>query len=189
MSVIRVSVSGPAGSGKSHVVKKFQSDYGYEIADVGALFRERAALKALSIHEYDKFIEAHPDEDIKMDQQFRKLVMSSEKNIITSWRMAFHCAPEMISIWLDVSLEEGARRILGDMQRKADLSNISVEDAIKANTERLEAARRRLLGLYGVDFTKKENYAAVIDTTLLNPDDVVEKVLEIVSRAEKGSGK
>ena len=186
MGVVRISVSGPAGSGKSHVVRMFQSKYGYATADIGAVFRERAAKRGMTIREYDKFIEAHPEEDRKADDDFRRLVLSSEINIITSWRMAFFRAPEMISIWLDVSPEEGARRVLGDMQRKADLTNIPLEEAIRLNTERLEAARQRLLKVYGVDLTKPENYAAVIDTTNLRPDDVVNAVLNVVENSLRG---
>jgi len=49
--------------------------------------RARAVKKHMTIAEYDKIIEQHPEEDIKIDDEFKKIVKGSKKNIIVSRRM------------------------------------------------------------------------------------------------------
>ena len=179
---IRVALSGPAGSGKSFVVRFFAEHLGFETADLGSLFRQRAAARNVSIHEYDRFVEQNPEEDRAMDLQLRQIVLSTDRDIIVSWRMAFHVAPEVFAIWLDVAPAEAARRILQDTQRKAEQRNISTAELEKLNQQRLEAVRLRLSKLYQTDITAKTNYAAVVDSTGLTPQQTVCEVAAAISR-------
>ena len=179
---IRVALSGPAGSGKSFVVRFFAQHLGFETADLGALFRQRAAAHNVSIHEYDRYVEQHPEEDRTMDLQLRQIVLDSPRDIIVSWRMAYHVAPEVFSIWLDVSAAEGARRILGDTQREAEQRDLSIAELEALNQQRLEAARQRLAKIYQTDITIKSNYSTVVDSSGLTPRQTISVVSDAIGK-------
>lgn len=169
---LKVSISGPAGSGKSTVMSALADIFDAEVADVGQIFRKRAQDAGMTIDEYDAYLESHPGEDEKMDEDFRDLIRGSEKNIIVSWRVGFHFVPELTSIWLDVDPDEGARRVYGD-DRSSEVDYDTLDEVKVANLKRMEDKRQQLQKLYGVDFMDTSNYSLVYDTTGKSPDEVV----------------
>lgn len=134
-------------------------------ADVWQVFRQRAVAKWMTIAEYDKLVELNPQEDIEMDEDFKKIVENCPWDIIVSWRMGFHLLPNVTSIWLDVSPEEWAQRIFLDYRWKQEKKYTTVEEALQANHDRMEEFKQRFLKLYGVDFTDTAYYTKIIDTT------------------------
>ncbi|MDD2516418.1 MAG: (d)CMP kinase [Candidatus Gracilibacteria bacterium] len=182
---LKISISGLAGSGKSSLVKEIVARTGFATADVGQLYRARAFEKGMTITEYDKFIEKNPEEDIAMDNNFKELVENCQKDIIVSWRIGFHFVPDIISIWLDVSPEEGAKRIMLDDGRGGQEKKYSsLEEAIKTNEDRMERVRQRLKLLYGIDFMNKSNYTKVIDTTGKGFEEVLGEVMEYIEECK-----
>jgi len=109
---VKIALSGPAGSGKSSVIQELCSRYGFITADVGQVFRRRAVDKGMTIAEYDRFLEEHPEEDIEMDKDFLAIVQSASTGVVVSWRVGFHFVPDVISILLTVDPQEAARRVL-----------------------------------------------------------------------------
>ncbi|MCX6823418.1 MAG: (d)CMP kinase [candidate division SR1 bacterium] len=163
---LKISISGAAGSGKSTLIKAIVEKYGMETTDVGKVFfRDRAIARGITVAEYDKIVETEPEEDRAIEAEVKKFVENSPKDIIVGRRMGFHIMPDIVSIWLDVSPEEGAKRVFLDDRGKQEKKYASVEEALSYNQSRMERLRERLLHVYGVDFTDKANYTKVIDTT------------------------
>lgn len=182
---LKVCISGPAGSGKSSVMRKVAQALGAGSADVGHIFRLRAEKIGMTIAEYDKYIEAHPDEDKKMDEDFKDFVLQTDGDVVVSWRMGFLFVPDMINIWLDVSMEEGARRVFEDDTRKEEQHYVTVAQARRANLERMQYLRERMKEIYGVDFMDKGHYTKVIDTTGKSLEEVVAEILGFLKDIKK----
>ena len=177
---IKASISWAVGAGKSTITKKVVEKLWCETADVWQIFRSRAVEKWMTINEYDKFVEKNPQEDIDMDNDFKKLVENSKKNIIVSRRMWFHFMPEILTIWLDVSDIEWAKRVMGDDRGNQEKKYKTINDALDANTERTKRLRERILKVYGVDFTDKNNYKVVIKTDGKTVEQVVDEVIKTI---------
>jgi len=173
---IKIAISGPAGSGKSTVIKEVAEALGAEIADIGQVFRAVAEEKGMDISEYDKYLEQHPDEDRKMDEKFRDLVMGADGDMVVSWRMGWHFVPDIISIWLDVSPDEGAQRVFADKKRSFE----TLAEAKRVNIERMARKKAQLERVYGVDFTDESHYTKVVETTGKLVGEVVAEILEFL---------
>lgn len=182
---LKISISGPAGSGKSSIIKGIVEQYWYQTADVGQVFRARAVTKGLTIAEYDKFIEKNPQEDEKMEKDFRNIVLSSDKNIIVSRRMGFYALPKMFTIRLDVSPEEGAKRIFNQHRDKDEKNYKTREETMEANTNRMNRLQKRLIDVYWVDFTDITNYDKIINTNGMSIQDTVDEVMKLIQQYEK----
>jgi len=165
LMALKISISWPAGSGKSTLIKAIIARHHMLTADVGELYRKRALSKWLTIAEYDTLTEQNPQEDIEMEKDLKHIVENCPEDIIVSRRMWFHIMPEITSIWLDVSPQEWAKRVFLDDRGKQEQKYANIQEALEANQQRMERLRQRLLRVYGVDFTDKSHYTKVIDTT------------------------
>lgn len=177
---IKVSISWAVWAGKSSVMKEVVKKLKCKTADVWQVFRSRAISKWLTIAEYDKIIEKNPQEDIDMEKDFKNLIEKSDENIIVSWRMWFHLMPEILSIRLDVSDEEWAKRVFADDRGKQEQKYKTRQEAMKANKERENAFKQRFLKVYGVDFTDKKNYKVIIKTDWKTLNEVVDEVIKTI---------
>ncbi len=146
-----------------------------EIADVGQIFRQRAVEKWLTIVEYDTLVEKNPQEDVDMDNDFKKIIENSTWDIITSRRMWFHFLPNIISVRLDVSPQEWAERVFLADRGKQEPKYTTIEEALKINQDRMTKLKDRLQKIYNVDFTNTSNYTKIIDTTGKTFDQVLEE--------------
>jgi len=179
--MIQISLSGPPGSGKSSVMKKLIDVLGAQTADVGQIFRQRAVDAGMTIDEYDRYIEQHPEDDIQMEKDFCAMLSEATDPVVVSWRLAFlfeEELPNLVTIWLDVSENEGARRIYRDDRGNQEKKYLSASDAKETNARRMIGFRNRFEKIYHVDFTDLTHYDIVIDTTEMNQDEVVEEVIE-----------
>lgn len=182
---LKISISWPAGSWKSTLIDALVKKYTMETADVGEVYRQRGLAKWLTIAEYDKLVEANPQEDIEMEADFKKIVENCPKDIVVSRRVWFHLMPSITSIRLDVSPEEGAKRVFLDDRWKEEKKYASIQEALQSNNDRMERLRQRLLNVYWVDFTDKSHYTKVIDTTGKNFEENFEELDRFISALQK----
>lgn len=182
---LKISVSWLAGSWKSSLVNEIVRKYGMETADVGQIYRERAIAKWLTIAEYDKLVEANPEEDVEMDKHLQQIIEDCSGDIIVSWRMWFHLLPNIASVRLAVSPEQWAQRIFLADRWKQENKYTSIQDALKSNQERMFRLKERLLSLYNVDFTDTTNYTKIIDTTDKPFNQVLEEFEDFMKTLKK----
>ena len=163
---LKITVSWAAGSWKTTLIKAIVEKYGMETIDVGKVFfRDKAVARGITVDEYDKIVENDPQEDRNIEEDVKNFMETCSKDIIVSRRMWFYIMPDIVSIWLDVSPEEWARRVFEDDRGKQEKKYASIEEALQSNHDRMERLRQRLLKVYNVDFTDRSHYTKVIDTT------------------------
>lgn len=154
--------------------------------DVGQIFRKRAVERGLTVAEYDKIVEANPEEDREIEEETKQFVERCPSDIIVSRRMWFHILPNIISIRLDVSPQEWAQRIyLAADRGKQEKSYASVEEALAASQNRMSRLKQRLLNVYHVDFTDTAHYTKVIDTTGKNFDQNFKELDDYIASLKK----
>ncbi len=176
----KIIISGAPWAGKTSVITEIVNRFNCKTADVWQIFRKRAVEKKLTIAEYDKLIENKPKEDVEMDNDFKKLIESTNENIIVSWRLWFYFMPEIISIYLDVDPKEWANRVFLDDRWKQENKYETLEQALKSNTDRISRLKDRIMKVYSIDFTDKSNYKKTIDTTNKSFEQVVNEVLKYI---------
>jgi cytidylate kinase len=175
-----ITISGTPGSGKSTIAKAVAKKLKYKHYSMGDLQRIYATEKGISILQLGKLEETDESIDKEIDQKQVELGKKEDNFIIDSRLGSYFIPQAKYKIFLDADKKARAGRIMKD---KRNVEKYKTEkEALKAMDDREECNSRRYKKLYGVDHFDKKLYTHFIDTTDLNPEDVVEKVLAILKQ-------
>lgn len=181
-----ISISGLPGSGKSTIAKMLAEKLGFERFYMGAIMRQIADDKGITLLDLMKRAETDSSIDEDVDKYVTDLGKQKDDFIIES-RTAFYFIPQSFKVFVKVDFDEAAKRIWKDLQkntddRKTEERAKSVEELIEKLKERNEVDIARYQKYYGFDFTNESNYDFVINSTNLPPEEVFERVLSKVER-------
>jgi len=169
-----ITISGKPGSGKNTVAKLLSEKLGYKVYHIGGLRRKMASDRGISLAELNKIGESDPITDTSVDN-YQKELARKEGDIIVVGRISFHFMPQSVKIFLDVSLNTGAERILNNDRKTEKFSNIG--EAIKSVKERIQSDTRRYKKYYNLDCYDLTHYDLIIDTTSTTAEEVAVKIV------------
>lgn len=181
-----ISLSGAGGSGKSTVAEKLAAEFSWPRYYMGGLRRQKAAERGLTLAEYNALGEKDPQTDKEVDEYQAQLGKTGD-NFIIEGRTSWYFIPHSLKIYLDVSLEEGAKRVFNHLQEQAGKDNRnedkflkSYEDVLNSLRKRAESDRARYAKYYNIDVNEKTHYDLFLDTSNLNPEQAYQAVLDFV---------
>lgn len=167
----KITLSGLAGSGKSTVGRLLAKKLNYEYLSIGEYSRQYAqAYFNVGINEFQLICKQSPELDRQLDQSFIEACQNAEKAVI-DYRLGFHLIKNAFHVFLSVSDEAAAKRI-----EASGRQNENAESIRKRNREMNE----RFCKIYKADFTDFGNYDLVIETDKLNPEQVVNQIMDVV---------
>jgi cytidylate kinase len=154
-----ITISGPAGSGKSHCASSLALQFGLVYHSSGSIFRKIALERGISLEELTAQTETNSEIDLEIDRRGKELAKGG--GIIMEGRLSAFFAPEAnrLSFYLTAPFEERAKRI-------AERERIPLKEAEEKTLAREESERRRYKRLYGLDITDLSKYHFVINTAL-----------------------
>jgi cytidylate kinase len=180
-----ICISGMTGSGKSTVAKRLADKYGL------GYFSGGNALKALAQDEgYNpdvtgwwetaeglRFLQQRmgdPAFDKRIDEKL--LELAEQGNVVLdSWTMPW-LLKEGFKVWLEASPQVRAKRVM-------NRDSISIEEAVKALTEKDEQTKQIYKNLYGFDLGNDLSpFNLVLATDELEPDEVFHAVCLVTDR-------
>ena len=174
-----ISFSGPGGSGKSTVARMLAEKLGWTHYYIGGIRRQKAKARGMTLAEYNKLGEIDPSTDLEVDQ-YQEELGKKEDNFIIEGRTSWYFIPHSFKIYLDISLEEGAKRVFKSLGRKnnrnEDKNIETLKDAIKSVKKRMESDKKRYKKYFNIDVYNSNNYDLVVDTTVLNIEQVFDRV-------------
>ena len=175
-----ITISGKPGSGKSTVAKELAKKLNLKYYSIGDLMGRIALEKKISLLQLSKIAEHDESIDKELDQKQIQLGKTKDNFVIDS-RLGFYFIPNSIKVFLDVSLEEGAKRIF-KTKRADEKENISLNDTIKNIKKRIKSEKKRYKKYYGIDHYDKKNYDIIIDTTKRDVKQVVRIILDKIRK-------
>ena len=175
-----ITISGKAGSGKSTVAKMLSEKLKLRHYSIGDLMRAMADEKKLSLLELNRIAEKDKSIDFELDSKLKELGKTKDDFIVDGRLTAFFIPNAKVKVFLDTNDNVRAERILKD-KREHEKSK-GLKDMIAKIKNREDSEKKRYKKYYGVDYLDKKLYNLVIDTTKLNPNEVVEKIMEFVNK-------
>lgn len=167
----KITISGYAGAGKSHVGEMLAEKLGCEFLSVGNMTREIAEKEyGMSINEFQDKCRVNPQLDDEINLKFAERCNNAE-NVVADFRLGFHFVKNSFNILLTVS-DKAAFERLSKAERGKEKTDF---ESIK---ERNREMRGRFLERFGVDFADKNNYHLVIDTSEKTPEETLSLILD-----------
>ena len=178
-----VTISGKAGTGKSTVANLLSKKLKLKHYSIGDLMRVMALEKGVSLLELNKLAEKDASIDFELDNKLKELGKTKDNFVVDGRLTAFFIQHAEFKIFLDANDRVRAQRILKDKRGHEESKNLTA--TIKNIKKREESEKRRYKKYYGVDYLDKRLYNFVIDTTNLNPFQVVGKIVKFVKTKQK----
>lgn len=175
MKDYKISLAGDLGSGKTTVGEILTEKYNLTKISVGRIFREVAEKLGMTVAEFNKFMETHPEYDCEVDEQTKSYEIKSG-NFLFDSRMAWHFVPSSFKVYMTVDVEIAAKRIM--LAERQDEKYTDINQAVQRLKDRRNSEILRYKTLYGVDIGDYSNYDLVVDTNGKTPTEVAEIIIE-----------
>ena len=158
--LLKVTISGPPGSGTSTLVSRIASSRGWSSMNGGDVFREEARTKGLTVEQLSSEAKENLDIDRSLDSLLQKRMSSPDSPEIVESRLSGWWAHKnklsCLKVWVNVSDEERARRI---QKREGG----ELEECLRKSQKRQKDDMERYSTLYGIDLDDMSPYNLVID--------------------------
>ena len=170
-----ISIAGELASGKGAVSTVLAQMLNYGIYRNGEYFRKLAKENNMDVTSFNKYAEKNPEIDMQIEKSASEYAKEHD-NFIIDARLGWYAVPESFKVYLTVDINEAARRAFYDEKRKSTENFASVEEQKADMQKRYALENERYFNLYNVHKEDLKNYDLVIDTTLLTPEQVAEKI-------------
>ena len=172
----KISLTGEPGSGKSTVCKLMEERLGdVEVVSVGRLQRSMAGEMGMTTVEFNKYMEAHPEIDLKLDDMVKAYDGVTGRNILFDSRLAWNFVPSAFSVYVTIDLFEAATRVYKAC--RADEGYSSEREAAEKLNARRNSEVLRYHEYYGLNIKDLFNYDLVVDSTSVSPEEVRDIIL------------
>ena len=173
-----ITISGPAGSGKSTAAAGLAEALGYEHVSGGDLFRALADDRGMTPLELNRAAEEDDSIDRDLDRRLRETARERDALVLES-RLAGWMAGEHADfrMWLSAPLAVRARRI-------SEREDKSVDRAREETRARAESEAGRYREYYGIDVEELGIYDLSVNTARLSPGAVLDVILTTVEGYE-----
>lgn len=183
-----ISISGAEGAGKSTIAKMLAAKLGWPRYYMGGISREKAREHGMTLEEYNKWGETDPRRDQEVDE-YQQTLGETKDNFVIEGRTSWHFIPHSFKIFLDVSFEEGARRIFNDLQKDSSRNegnNLKTyEDVLNSLKNRRESDKKRYEKYYQINVFDQSHYNLYLNATNLSIEQVFDKIWAVIKKKKQ----
>lgn len=171
---MRITISGPPGSGKTTVAKILSKKLGYKLISGGDIFRDMAKEHNMDLVEFSKYAENNWDVDREIDRRLIELAKENDNIILDSrlsgWLAYLNRIPAF-KVYVNASLPVRIERI---WRREGG----SFEKVKEETVYREESEKLRYKKIYNIDFDDLSIYDLIVDSDNLTPEEITKIIME-----------
>jgi CMP/dCMP kinase len=171
-----ITVSGPPGSGTTTTAEHVAARLEVALVPGGAVFRSMARERGMSLAEFGLYATDHPEVDIELDTRLADRARAGDVLIesrLAGW-IVHNEGLDAVTVFVDSDPHVRAGRVAGR-------EGLTVERALADNDERERVERARYLALYGIDIDDTSIYDLVLDSAVLSPSELADRVADAVA--------
>jgi cytidylate kinase len=181
---MHITITGNLGSGKSTICKILEDKYGFEIYSTGKVQRELAREMNITTLEMNQLMCSDRKYDTMIDDATARISRENrDKNIIFDSRLAWHFVEQSFKIFLSVSLDVAAERVINDNRGKEE-KYASLEEAKDMLAARAATEDKRYKDMYNLNYFDFSNYNLVIDSTYNTPEKIASIIMQEAKKFE-----
>ena len=180
---MRITVSGPPGSGTTSLARYLARKYGLEFISAGEVFRSLAREHGMDLVEFGRLAESDPSVDQMIDARQKEIGEASEKIVVEGRLSGRMIKNADLRIWLMASLDCRAKRI-------ARRDGMDEEEALAYTRDRQHSEATRYLAYYNIDINDLSPYDIVLSSETFGVDAlgaIVDTAIACLER-QKGAG-
>lgn len=181
---MHITITGNLGSGKSTICKILEDKFGFEIYSTGKVQRELAREMNITTLEMNQLMCSDRKYDTMIDDATARISRENRnKNIIFDSRLAWHFVEQSFKVFLSVSLDVAAQRVMEDNRGKEEKYS-TVSEAKEMLAARAATEDKRYKDMYQLNYFDFSNYNLVIDSTYTTPEKIASIIMEEAKRFE-----
>jgi cytidylate kinase len=175
-----ITISGLHGTGKSTVGKIVSKKLDLDYYSTGQAFRELAEEKGMSLKEFNKYVEDHPEIDNTLDEKVIKKAQNQDDIIIDS-QIGGYLLKDIadFKILLKCPLEIRVKRMV-------ERDKSSFKEKLEETKSRERSEMERFKELYNIDLRdeskQRELYDIIVNTENLTIKEVVDEILSKINK-------
>ena len=178
---MRVTISGPPGSGKTTVAEVVSERLGLKLILTGRVFRDQAKEAGMEVLEYNRLAEENRTIDEKLDAEIIRLAMANDNSVVEgrlAGQLLLREGIPALKVFVTAPPRVRAERIV-----KREETDIESETRILIDRENSE--RKRYIRFYGIDLDDMSVYDLVIDSTDILAEEVAQIVIDEAEKRRK----
>lgn len=175
--MVVVAISGLGGTGKTTAAKALVKKFGLQYVCAGTVFRQLAEEREMTLGEFSKYAERHPNIDQMIDR--RTADAARGDNVLIDARLAGWMAKKAdVKILLTAPLKVRADRISRREKRE-------YKEVLKETVARERSEVKRFKKCYGIDVKNHSPFDLVLNTGRLLVSETARVLETIVTLAMK----
>ncbi len=170
---MRISISGPPGSGKTTLATLVSQKTGYRLIYAGEIFRNMAKEREMSLEDFGRLAERDESIDRELDRRMVEIAKESDNIVLDGRLTGFVTRKEGIDAFRVYVTADFPIRV----ERIAKRENKDRAVVEKEVLERERSEYERYLKYYGFDIRDTSIYDLVLDSSHMSPEALAERLL------------
>lgn len=162
---MRITVSGPPGSGTTSLARYLAGKYDLALISAGEVFRQLAQEHEMDLAAFGEYAKSDPSVDRMIDERQKEIGESSGSIVVEGRLSGWMVGNADLKIWLNASLDCRARRIAGR-------DGLGEEAARERTRERQQCEAARYQAYYTIDINDCSPYDLVLSSETFGVEDL-----------------
>lgn len=167
---MKITISGPPGSGTTTVAKIVSERLNLKLISAGEVFRQLAAQRGMTIEEFSKYAEQNPEIDTLIDKTQKELAEAEKDAVIEGRLSGWMIKDADLKVWIFADAEIRYSRIA--KREKKDIAVVRHETRLRE-----EAEKRRYQKFYSIDIDNWRIYDLIVNSGRFDAETIAEIII------------